>query len=204
LELSKEVSILTPSHLKEENEKWRERDDESGEQRNNAILVGLLCHRVLEEWDFKTPKSAIDKKQTALLDRAAKLFELSSASPMYDVVMTEAKYTLEKFLVSKTYDRLASVKILGREIPFCYEVGKSGQDGPHLLRGVIDLLYEENGRYVVADYKTNQISDGKLSEIIESYRLQGTAYQEAIVKNLGTKPDFELIFLRDGRAERLS
>jgi ATP-dependent exoDNAse (exonuclease V) beta subunit len=99
---------------------------------------------------------------------------------------------LENFIGSSAYKHLASSTIVGREIPFFYD------NNGVVMRGVIDVLYEKDGRLVVGDYKTSRSTDG------EHYRQQGAAYQEAIQRVLGKSAAFELIFLRTGERTALT
>jgi ATP-dependent helicase/nuclease subunit A len=54
-----------------------------------------------------------------------------------------------------------------------------------LLEGVIDLLYEDEGKLVVVDYKTDRLSPLDLEKRKLTYRLQGAAY--ALLVEAATK-----------------
>jgi ATP-dependent helicase/nuclease subunit A len=54
-----------------------------------------------------------------------------------------------------------------------------------LLEGVIDLLYEDDGKLVVVDYKTDRLSPSDLEMRKRTYRLQGAAY--ALLVETATK-----------------
>lgn len=200
--ISHESTVKTPSKMAHEPEKIRPRDDEREERSSNAILIGQICHKILEEWDFSIPTKSISGELSKKLDRAARLFELIPNSRQHTEALAQARTILEKFLGSKEYQRLASVKIIGREVPFCYAVGEQS-DGPQLVRGVIDLLYEDQGKVIVADYKTNKLEKGGTAALVELYRPQGVAYQKGIIQSLGQKPEFELIFLRESSSTRI-
>jgi ATP-dependent exoDNAse (exonuclease V) beta subunit len=201
--------FLTPTGLLKEPEKIR-LIEEGGvvasvpaaeiidSDRANAILVGLLCHKVLEGWDFGGPVSKRAAHLKKAVDQASKYFEVQKGNPFAPRAHEEAHGILEKFLASAEYERLSKVKILGREIPFLQPIG-NGQ----MMRGVIDLLYEQEGRPVVADYKTNRLEKRPINDLVEHYRQQGEAYQEAIRKALGKDARFELVFLREGKTVSL-
>ncbi|MGC4048666.1 MAG: PD-(D/E)XK nuclease family protein [Paludibaculum sp.] len=79
-----------------------------------------------------------------------------------------------------------------REFDFLVEI-----DGV-LLRGQIDLWFEENGRLVVVDYKT----DRNLDETrLNAYSVQLRLYAEALERMLGRPVDEAWLFsLREGTA----
>jgi ATP-dependent helicase/nuclease subunit A len=187
--------ILSPTSLLQEQEKWRVLDEEEGLPFNpQPILVGHLCHKVMEDWDFsaKVKPATLDK----LLEKAARIYEVVPEDPDGMAAIQEARQILLGFFKSATYEKLTHVIIKGKEIPFLYPLGVDGGDQPRLMRGVIDLLYESNGHLVVGDYKTNKLDRRSQKEWSDHYRSQGDCYREAIRKTLGKEVAFELIFLR--------
>ena len=68
-----------------------------------------------------------------------------------------------------------------------------------VLRGQIDLWYEQDGELVLVDFKTDR------SEDPESYALQLRFYALALERYLGRLPDRAVLFyLRSGRAVKIS
>lgn len=138
------------------------------EQTMQARLVGMLCHSVLERIDFKQPEQlgeilALTKMELEGRFAAA---ELETAS-------SESLRILEAFLQSEAADWLASVEILGREVPvylFDPQVRK-------VLSGKVDLLARDNGTLHVIDYKTNVEID---SASRETYARQLDLYARAL------------------------
>jgi ATP-dependent helicase/nuclease subunit A len=174
--LSAKKLFDSPSSYLKEPEKWRvvEDDAEAVERREAAIELGIVSHKILEEWDFATPKKDFKKK----LKKATTL--------------VAAQELMEAFLETPAYAHLAGATIVGREIPFFYPNGET------VMRGIIDLLYEKDGKLVVADYKTSRSSDS------EHYRQQGAAYREAVERALKRPAVFEVIFLRTGERAALT
>ncbi len=73
------------------------------------------------------------------------------------------------------------------------EIYKDGSDELVLINGVIDLLFiNENGEYVLVDYKTDNIENEY--ELIEKYKLQLDIYQKAIEKSLNKKLSKKYIY----------
>lgn len=74
-----------------------------------------------------------------------------------------------------------------REVPFDLEL-----DG-RVVRGSIDLLFEEDGRWVVADYKTDAVSRREAPAGAERYLPQARVYARAVEGILGEKVK-EIVF----------
>jgi len=194
--LSPTVEMTT--HKKEEDyEKWRVLEEDQEKRDPRAIKIGLVCHRVLEEWDFKMKKVDSKLLRTEVIDYG-RLFELIPNNKESLSILKEAGDILESFLQSPKYQFLSTSKIIGKEVPFLYE-RKNKKDGI-LMRGIIDLIYEKEGVTIISDYKTNRVSPGGLKEAANSYRIQGDIYKTALQKSRGIKAKFELIFLRTGES----
>jgi len=69
------------------------------------------------------------------------------------------KYS-QKLFASPDFERLAAVTVLGREVPFLYPMAASADEGPQLMRGVIDLLYESKSMRD-RDYKQRGLLEGR-------------------------------------------
>ena len=74
-----------------------------------------------------------------------------------------------------------------REVPVAVPIAHGS------LQGFIDLMFEEDGRLVVVDYKTDNLRD-QYDSIGESYRMQGAAYALALHRSTGMQVK-EVIFL---------
>ena len=52
------------------------------------------------------------------------------------------------------------------------------QEETVLIQGIIDVFFEENGRYVLLDYKTDAVESAE--ELVKRYRVQLDYYAEAL------------------------
>ena len=199
--LMKRRTAASPTLDSREPEKGRFIDDEAGEGSFDPIQVGLLCHNVMEHWDFKTLPRSIGTSIEKQLTRSAQRLELVPKDPASALVLSEAKDILTGFFSSAAYDRLKRAEIFGREIPFLYPITSPRKDGAVLMRGVMDVLYMLDGQLVVGDYKTNRVGGSSLEKVAESYRAQGDAYRQAVKLTFKQDPIFELIFLREGKTQ---
>ena len=64
-----------------------------------------------------------------------------------------------------------------------------------MLRGIIDLYFEENDEIVIVDYKTDYIDEDNKQEIIDRYRKQLDLYAEALTKLTGKKVKEKYLYL---------
>ena len=89
--------------------------------------------------------------------------------------------------------RAAAAPRRWRELPFIFEL-----DG-RVIRGFIDLVFEEEGKLVVVDFKTDKIAEGKAEDKASDYENQGVAYVMALEAATGLGVG-ELVFsfLRPG------
>ena len=70
---------------------------------------------------------------------------------------------------------------------------------PTVLRGTIDLIFEEPGGWVIVDYKTDSDATRRRAELVEYYRGQLRTYAEAWQSATGlTVAEFGLYFVSSG------
>ncbi|MFI5361903.1 MAG: UvrD-helicase domain-containing protein [Elusimicrobiota bacterium] len=147
--------------------------------------VGQICHRVLQEWDFRAGGDV-----AAAAARARSLLERRAPGPRWAEAETEAREVLAAFTASKSAAELARAEILGRETPFAYAQGET------VVRGAADLIYRDGKRLVVADFKSERVTAGSASAVRRRYAEQGRVYVEAVERAWGEKPEFRVLFLR--------
>ena len=147
--------------------------------------VGQICHRVLQEWDFRAgglvaPAAA----------RARSLLERRAPGSRWAEAESEAVEVLNAFTASKAAKALGLAEILGRETPFVYGEGKT------VVHGAADLIYRDGKSLVVADFKSERVSEKSAAAVRARYAEQGRAYSEAVERAWGVKPEFRVLFLR--------
>ena len=114
---------------------------------------------------------------------------------------------IKEFLSSDIAGRMAASGRLLKEVPFSINIDASGieglatplGEGETLLQGVIDAAFEEDGGWVIVDYKTDRVTDENREELTESYAFQLQAYAKALsdILNAGVKEKY-IVFLRTG------
>ena len=87
------------------------------------------------------------------------------------------------------------------EVPFAVEVG-TREGYPEVVEGVIDLVFRENGHWVVADYKTDSGEDPGFEERVGRYRAQVDLYADCWERLTGeVVAERVLVFTAQGRVE---
>ncbi len=112
---------------------------------------------------------------------------------------------VRKFFASPLYARMAASPRLLREVHFTVdrpaallldpadEDGRRQAEGEFLIvQGIADCVFEENGRLVVVDYKTDRVKTG--AELIDRYREQLRIYADALSRTLGAPVEEALLY----------
>ena len=68
---------------------------------------------------------------------------------------------------------------------------EEGTEETILLQGAIDCWFEEDGKVILVDYKTDRIEEGSLEEHVDRYRPQIKAYAPCIQQSLHIKVAYE-------------
>ena len=97
--------------------------------------------------------------------------------------------SLYKFFSSDLGKRLINAKRIERELPFSmlfegkrvYDTLEDGED--LFLQGIIDTAFEEDGEWVLVDYKTDRVKSGE--DLIKRYKIQMDLYKEALQRLTG-------------------
>lgn len=101
----------------------------------------------------------------------------------------EAARLAQGFQLSALGRRTARAQRVEREFDFVMAVEDV------VLRGQIDLWFEENGRLVLLDYKTDDVTAGEAVEHARNYALQLQLYALALERLAGRLPDEAYVYL---------
>ena len=124
----------------------------------------------------------------------------SSLTKELDALVTKGTFTEEernllsdtslyKFFSSDLGKRLINAKRIERELPFSMlfegkRVYDTLEDWENLfLQGIIDTAFEEDGEWVLVDYKTDRVKSGE--DLIKRYKIQMDLYKEALQRLTG-------------------
>lgn len=127
---------------------------------------GFAVHELVEVC-HKSPEA--DLRPTAL--RLARDYNLGSSR------VDELISTVQSVTASDIWKRAQASKCCYSELPF--ETIITGDDGkPQLVRGVIDLIFEEEDGWVIVDYKTDDVTKEQIDSATQFYKDQLVAYAE--------------------------
>ena len=185
--------FVSPTALKKREIENIERFEVNPEslRQTDALRLGSLAHAFLEQLDFAATPDTFEKHLAGYIERQPESLVACGRSAL----LQELRDIFTIFFRSRVFTELCSAKIIGREVPLLMP-----WDG-QIMEGVIDLIYEKQGRLYLADYKTDRVEKGDLQKAAQPHRQQATIYAEAARRSLQKNVDgFELIFLRLGES----
>jgi len=191
-------AFITPSLL------HQERPVQAGGERQQipqkaSQRLGTLMHRLLQRWDFQSDPGSV---RGYLADFCQRHLSCEPEEGHAELVK-ELETLMDHFLHSSAYRELQRSTIIGREVPFAipwptrqnrHFLPKNG-----VMEGVMDVVYEIDGRVWVGDYKTDWVSSSAVAQRAENYREQAHAYASAANQCLGPAvKGCKLFFIRIG------
>ena len=157
-----------------------------GEEKISAVNRGNAYHRFMELFDFKAlTEYNLTEYATLLQQEKERMIRLGLISEEYVSALSDDR--LLAFLSAPVALRMARADrkgLLRREQPFMIGVDSSalGADAPAgetlLVQGIIDVFWEEEGKSILLDYKTDRVAQAE--ELIERYRAQLDYYSDAL------------------------
>lgn len=146
---------------------------------------GTILHFVLQHLDFK--KVTIkDYLQEEIKMMVIKELLTEEEAESVDIAKIEA------LLTSDLGERMLKAERLYKEVPFNLKkkakeviIGLENCEDTLLIQGVIDCYFEEEGEWVLVDYKSDYVPNGDVSTIVKRYEAQLQLYQEALERITG-------------------
>jgi ATP-dependent helicase/nuclease subunit A len=162
-----------------------------------ARARGVALHRALELHELADSdiEAWRDRLREAFLDEAPNV-----DAGEVETILAAAE-ALRSTLLWKQLSRLASRQgVVARELPLLLRAERDDPASPtDGYVGTLDMLYRdgEDGRLVVADFKSDALDEEGVSEVVERYRPQLELYGRAVREALGlaTAPRLELWLL---------
>jgi ATP-dependent helicase/nuclease subunit A len=139
--------------------------EESGMDRGR--VWGTIIHQLLEA-QGKAPQA----------DMRAMAETLLSQEDLHPDLVEEALELVRRVTGSPLWRRAMASPRRFVEVPFSRAI--HAENGlPELVNGVIDLVFEEEGGWVIADYKTDRHPESHLPHLTELYRPQLASYKQS-------------------------
>ena len=159
------------------------------DERVSGSMRGSAFHKVMELLDFTKVTKEVNSDKRAAEDLVKRQLEQmrrdGRLSEDFRTVVSIPK--IVAFLMSDAAFRMGEAARAGRlykEQPFVLGLpaDRLSQEFPHqetvLIQGIIDVFFEENGKYVLLDYKTDAVKTAQ--ELIGCYHVQLEYYAEAL------------------------
>lgn len=169
---------------------------QKGEHKLTSAEIGTAMHTAMQHLDYSSPpdKEMIESFIQQLAER-----QLLTANEATAIKVN----AIENFLQSPIAERLRQASEVLREVPFTF--GMKDDDGDiQILQGIADCLFQEqDGRWVLLDYKTDRIQGvfhnekSILREMQHRYGLQLSLYQNAIENILSISIKEKILYLFD-------
>ena len=196
-------TYLNPTSQSHSLHQAREFQGTNGYTEGSRALIGILTHRVLETWDFLHNVDQLRGRVEEVCEYGIPSEQLQKRTAIFE----EVYEILQVFLTSSIYPMLQRAIIVGREVPFTISwdcVPKTGQaikGSSRVMEGVIDLVYQVDEQWWIADYKTDHVLEKEIPSKATYYQEQTNIYKNAARRCLGLQEvKCHLIFLRLGKA----
>jgi len=181
---------LRAAEEKPERRVWRVVPPEERRAWAPSWLVGALIHRAIEIERFPD-----DPRFDGWFRASARGLGVSDEA-MLDNALWRARSTLKRLQRSALWRELITADRRIHEHPYAYADASGRVD-----RGVIDVIWQKNGRWFLVDFKTDRVRDAAaMRERIQemAYEAQVRRYIRAMASFLGKTPAAYLCFLDVG------
>lgn len=154
-----------------------------------AAERGTILHKVMEHIPFK---SLSVKEVDQFIDQLIAKEILGEKE-----AKTVDRNKIVQFMKSKIGQRAAKAKKIYKEVSF--NLAKQVDGEMVIVQGTIDCYFEEKGKYVLLDYKSNYLwneyDQEGIDQLVEGYRNQIALYREALERIRGIKVKESYLYL---------
>lgn len=168
---------------------------------------GTILHKVMEQLDFRQVAAMWDAGKEAGKEVEKETKTEGIRAMVDDLVQREILSADEAgtvsipkiigFFESEIGKRACNGNQLYKEVSFNIMKEMSGEG--IIIQGTIDCYFEEEGKYILLDYKSNYVSesgkDDEIERMTESYKAQLELYKEALEKIRGVKVEEAYLYL---------
>ena len=223
------VTELKRRELEEEFEEQKQREYEYSDLLSSFVEdkpAGLP--KIITKPKFLEEKRGLNaaEKGTAMHD-AMQYLDLNQVSNLKEIDVQLDEMVEKELITQEQREVVNSKKILEfyssalgrrisdalpkvfREVSFAYnlkakDIFKNLDDSKYdteevKLQGIIDLYFEEDGKVVLVDYKTDYVEEGKAQEVVDRYTKQLQYYAKAIEAIIGKMVKEKYIYLFNDR-----
>ncbi len=173
-ETAASLDFRVPASAGERNEVEEQAEQDA---RSRAIRLGVAFHEVMEVVELSD-----DSYPSFTVDKAGARHGLDAqAFALLGEMVTNC---LRSTIVGRARRALEAGRRSMRELPYVRPIG-SGSGAPGVEEGKIDLLFEEDGGWVLVDYKTDRLPE-EVEDISSYFRQKYRAQIDEYVSALGS------------------
>lgn len=156
------------------------------EQPMLAYVVGNVVHRALKV-SLLPSETSRERFEYGLKTYT---WEHGVIEPyQHEYVVAEARRLLQQYEKGRLGKMLQQASSIHREYEFTY------QHGSYIIHGIIDLLFQYEGKWHVLDFKTNRISTQNVERFSQRFYYQMGAYAQAVEAYTQSTPEVLLYYL---------
>ncbi len=171
----------------------KEKEELSGTDRGSAY------HKVMELLDFGAVMEAGSQREALIKKQLQQFVEQELITKQWSEGVNSKKIAafFETDLAKRMTKALQEEKLF-REQPFVMALPASrlSEEFPNtesvLIQGIVDVYFEEDGKIIIADYKTDAVKTAE--ELVERYRVQLDYYGEALSRLTGKEVSQKIIY----------
>ena len=218
----KKAASISVTEIKKRQEEYEEHDDSLGLYKHKTTLKkpkflseaqktekitgarrGTIVHLIMEVLDFEKVNTESEIKaqiQDLVKRRIITQKESQVLSPRK--IMRFFKSPIAKRMLSSKFvkrEQKIYTQIKMNDIYLNEEIFKNNRETYEnesvMLRGVIDLYFEEDDGLVILDYKTDFVDENNKKEIIHKYKKQIEIYADVLSKLTGKKVKEKYLYL---------
>ena len=218
----KKAASISVTEIKKRQEEYEEQDDSLGLYKHKTTLKkpkflsesqktekitgarrGTIVHLIMEVLDFEKINTESEiKAQIQDLVKRRIITEKESQVLSPRKIMRFFKSPIAKRMLSSKFvkrEQKIYTQIKMNEIYLNDEIFKNNRETYEnesvMLRGVIDLYFEEDDGLVILDYKTDFVDENNKKEIIHKYKKQIEIYADVLSKLTGKKVKEKYLYL---------
>ena len=189
-ELEKERAQIKEAVIISDDEVTHLRSGVEKSKRASAADIGIAYHRIMEFLDFAKAADPSGNADTEYIAKQAAFLKENNAiaDDVYEALDLDRIAAFFRSDLGRRALAASARGALKREKPFTLRTSRGGRE--ILVQGIIDCCFEENGRMILIDYKSNFIDPSKdheaeLRRIHDEYKVQIELYREAVEKGMG-------------------
>lgn len=155
----------------------------------HLVMEHLPYNKLNDEFDFKgfvaemCKRGYMTEEETSIIDiRKFKAFNKSSICKRMVRAQENGKLKREQPF------------IIGIKATELYDMHANMGEETILIQGIIDAFFEEDGKIVLVDYKTDFVKRGNTNELVEKYRQQLGYYARALSNITGKEVKEKVIY----------